>query len=239
MAQHITRKELKKDEVRETLTQGAELLLSHEKTTIYLVIVAVLVALGILGWRAHAQRQSVKASSAFDSAMAVYQAPVTSQTQGLPPGQVVFSTNSAKFTQAAKKFSDVAAQYPRTRSGRLAKYYAALCAEKLDQNNVAKKDLQELAGGDSEFASMARFALAQLDDSMGDSAGAENLYKQLMAKPSDLTPKPLVMLALAQHYSQKNPAEAAKVYAEIKAQYPDSSVSEQASQEAALLPGKS
>jgi len=239
VTQHITRKELKKDEVRETLTQGAELLLSHEKTTIYLVIVAVVIVLGIFGWRAYAQRQSVRAAAAFDGAMTVYQAPVTSQTQGLPPGQIVFTQDSAKYTEASKKFSAIGKQYPRTRSGRLAKYYAALCAEKLGQNSVAQKDLGDLAGSDGDFAAMARFALAQLDDRIGQSAEAEKLYKQLLGESSDLTPKPMVMLALAQHYGQKNPTEAAKLYAQIQTEYPDTTISDQAGQELAMLPGKS
>lgn len=240
VAQHITRRELKKDEVRETLTQGAELLLAHEKTTIYVVIVAVIIALGVLGWRAHTQRQTVKASAAFNSAMTVYEAPVIAAGQPAPPsGQLVFTQESAKYSEASKKFSEVASQYPRTRSGRLAGYYAALSAEKLGRDDVAKKALQSLAGGDGDFAAMARFALAQLDDQTGNGIEAEKLYQQLMAKPTDLAPKPLVMLALAEHYGQKNPAEAAKLYEQIRAEYPESTVAEQAGQELSLLPGKS
>jgi TolA-binding protein len=48
-----------------------------------------------------------------------------------------------------------------------------------------------------------------------------------------------VMLALAEHYSQKNPAEAAKVYGQIKTEFPGTPMAQQADQELALLPGKS
>jgi len=47
------------------------------------------------------------------------------------------------------------------------------------------------------------------------------------------------MLALAEHYGQKNPTEAAKLYAQIKSEYPDTPMAQQADQELALLPGKS
>ena len=86
---------------------------------------------------------------------------------------------------------------------------------------------------------MARFELAQLNDRMGQADEAVKNYQQLMAKPAVLVPRPVVMLALAQHYGQKNPIEAAKLYSQIKTEYPDTPIAEQADQELALLPGKS
>jgi TolA-binding protein len=65
------------------------------------------------------------------------------------------------------------------------------------------------------------------------------IYQDMIAKPSTLVPKPVVMLALAEHYGQKNPTEAAKLYAQIKSEYPDTPMAQQADQELALLPGKS
>jgi TolA-binding protein len=47
------------------------------------------------------------------------------------------------------------------------------------------------------------------------------------------------MLTLAQHYGAKNPTEAAKLYSQIKSDYPDTPIAEQADQALALLPGKS
>jgi len=54
-----------------------------------------------------------------------------------------------------------------------------------------------------------------------------------------LVPKAVVMLTLAQHYAPKNSAEAAKLLNQIKSDYPDSPIAEQADQALALLPGKS
>jgi predicted negative regulator of RcsB-dependent stress response len=237
LAQHISRKELKKDEVRDTFAHGAEAVLSHQQLTTYLLIAAVIVAVGVYGWRMYAQRQTVKAFAAFDDAMRVFQAPV-----GAPaaPGEVTYADANKKFAEAQQKFSDVASNYPRTRAGELARYYAALSFEKLDKNAQARESLQGLANGrDEDVASMARFELAGLDDRMGLGDDAAKLYQQLIAKPSLLVPKPIVMLALAQHYSEKNPSEAAKLYGQIKAEYPDTPIAEQADQALALLPSKS
>jgi predicted negative regulator of RcsB-dependent stress response len=237
LAQHISRKELKKDEVRATFAHGAEAVLSHQQLTSYLLIAAVIVAVGVFGWRTYAQRQTVKAFAAYDDAMKIFQVPV-----GVPaaPGEVTYTDANKKFADAQQKFSDVASKYPRTRAGELARYYAALSFEKLDKNSQARESLQGLSkSSDVEIAAMATFELASLDDRTGQGDEAAKLYQQLIAKPTLLVPKPIIMLALAEHYGIKNPAEAVKLYTEIKSQYPDTPVAEQADEALALLPSKS
>jgi predicted negative regulator of RcsB-dependent stress response len=234
---HISRKDLKKDEVRDTFAHGAEALLSHQQLTLYLLIAAVVIAGGIFGWRTYTEHQTVKAFADYDGAMQVFQAPV-----GAPvaPGEVSYTDANKKFTEAEQKFSAVASKYPHTRASELSRYYAALSFEKLDKNAEARALLQGLtSSSDEEVAAMARFELAGLDDRMGQGDEAAKLYQQLIAKPTVLVPKPVVMLALAQHYGQKNPAEAAKLYGQIKTDYPDTPIAEQADQALSLLPGKS
>ena len=141
----------------------------------------------------------------------------------------------------AAHLAGVSRQFPRTRPGQLAGYYAGLSDEKLDKNDEAKKWLQGLAdGGDYDLAAMARFELAQMHDRAGQSDEAVKLYQDLIAKPSVLVPKPVVMLTLAEHYSAKNnAAEATRLYSQIKSEYPDTPIAQQADQELNLLPGKS
>jgi len=237
LAQHISRKELKKDEVRETFAHGAEAVLSHRQFSSYVVAVAVVIALGVFGWRTYSQHQTVKAFAAFDAAMKVFQSPI-----GAPqaPGEVTYADENKKYTEANQKFSDVASKYPRTRAGELASYYSALSLQQLNKNDDAKKRLQALASSkDADVAAMAQFQLAALDDNQGQGDEAVKLYQQLIAKPTALVPKPVVMLALANHYSQKDPSQAAKLYTQIKSDYPDTPIAEQADQALALLPGKS
>jgi predicted negative regulator of RcsB-dependent stress response len=237
LTQHISRRELKTDEVRQTLAHGAEAVLSHQQLLLYLGIAAVVVALGFFGWGAYIQRQTVKASAAFDNAMKIFQTPVGAPTA---PGEVTYTDPKKKFGEAEQKFAAVASQYPRTHPGELARYYAALSVEELGNSDDAKKWLQGLVGSkDEEVAALAQFKLAQVEERLGHGDEAVRLYRQLIAKPTALVPKPTVLLALAQHFSEKNPAEAAKLYGQVKSEYPDTPSAEQAEQALALLPGKS
>ncbi|HTZ99884.1 MAG TPA: tetratricopeptide repeat protein [Candidatus Aquilonibacter sp.] len=237
MPQHIPRKQLKKDEVRDTLAHGADAVLSHQTLTLYILIVAILVAVGVFGWKTYSERQTVKASAEFDSAMKAFQAPVGTP----PPGETSYASDPQKFTTAAKEFADVASKYPRTHAGQLARYYAALSYEKLGKTDDARKSLQDIANGnDAEVAALAQLELAGIDDRTGQDAEAVKLYEALIAQPSVLVPKPVPMMALAEHYIRvKDPAEAAKLYGQIKADYPDTPMAEQADQALALLGGKS
>ena len=237
MPQHILRKDLKKDEFRETLAHGAEAVLSHQQLTTYVLIAAVVVAAGVFAWRTYSERQSVKANAAYDEAIRIFQAPV-----GVPPapGEPNYTDNIKKFTDAQQKFSDLAKKYPRTRAALLGRYYSALCFEKLEKNAQAQEALQGLTGSsDAEVAAMAKFELAGLDDHLGQPDAAAKLYQDLIAKPTVLVPKAFVMLTLANHYAAKNPAEAAKLYNQIKTDYPDTPIAQQADQALSLLPGKS
>jgi predicted negative regulator of RcsB-dependent stress response len=239
VAQHISRKELKKDEVRETLAHGAEAVLSHQQLMLYVLIAAVVVALGVFGWKAYTERQTVKAQAAFDDAMKTMQARIRAPGEPQEPGEITYVDEKNKFTDAERKFGDIAAKYPHTRPGQLAGYYAALTLEKLGKNEDAKKYLQGLAQSSNEdFAAIAKFELAQLNDRIGQGDEAVKLYQELMTKTSVLVPKPMVMYALAGHYAAKNPAEAAKLYTQIKTDYPDTPIANQADQALALMPGK-
>ena len=189
---HISRKELKKDEVRETFAHGAEALLSHQRLTTYTLSFVLVAAVGFFGWKTYTERQTVRASAAFDDAMKDFQAPVIAPGETPQPGGLTYVDEKMKFGDASRKFGDVAARYGRTQPGQLAKYYQALSLERLGKNEDAKQLLQELAGSsEEEFAAMAKLELASLEDRMGQPDEAVKLYQQLLAKPTVLVPKPV------------------------------------------------
>ncbi len=240
MPQHsISRKELKKDEFRDTLTHGAEAVMSHQKLFGFIITVAVFVAVAIVGWRFYAERQTVKASAALSEAMKTFQARIRTPGEATDPTEVTFVDEKIKFTDAQKKFDDIARKYPRTRPGQLALYYSALSLEKVGNNNQAAETLKKLQGSSSEdIASLAQFQLAEVYLKMGKSGDAIKIYRQLAAKPTVFVPKPLVMLALGDALAKSNPQEAAKIFNDIKKDFPETAASEEADKRLQVLNAK-
>ncbi|HEY0703469.1 MAG TPA: tetratricopeptide repeat protein [Candidatus Acidoferrales bacterium] len=241
MSEHISRKDLKHDEVRDTLAKGADAVLSHQSLAIYILIAALAVGLAVFGFKTYTERQTIKAAALYDEAMKIFSARVLAPGEPAQPGETTFTDEKTKFTQAADKFAALAKLYPRTRPGQLAEYYTGLSDERLGKTDDAKKWLQSLSdGSDYDLAAMARFELAQVHDRAGQSDEAVKIYNDLITKPSVLVPKPVVMLTLAEHYSAKNnAAEASKLYTQIKSDYPDTPIATQADQAMSQLPGKS
>src|SRR3954471_22358910 len=153
MARHISRKELKKDEFRETLTHGAEAVAAHQRLTWIIVSAALAILLAVLGWRFYSQRQTPGASADLAEAMKVYTARIRTANEPAAPEEITYVDEKNKFTDAAKRFTDVAAKYPRTQPGRVAEYYDGLCLVQLDRNEDAERQLKKVeASGDQTLA---------------------------------------------------------------------------------------
>jgi predicted negative regulator of RcsB-dependent stress response len=239
LPQHISRKELKKDEIRETLSHGAEAIASHQRDLWIYGGIAVLVVLAVLGWRYYTQTQTTKASAALADAMKVYQARIRTAAEPAQPDEVTYVDEKNKYSDAVKKFTDVANRYSRTRPGQLARYYAALSLEKLARYDEAENDLKSLESSrDESLSALARFKLAQVYDEAGKGSQAVQLYEDLTTKPSLFVPKPIVLLALADHYSGSDPTQAAKLYNQIKTEFPDTQAAQEADQRLQLLQAK-
>ena len=238
MAQHILRKDLKKDEIREKLVSGVESVASHQQALWIVVTVALVVALAVFGWNSYARRQTAKASAALDDAMKIFQARIRAPGEPADPVEVTYLDEKNKFTDAEKKFLAVVGQYGRTKPGQTARYYAALSEAQLKQYAEAEKNLgQVVSGGDENLASLAKYKLAEVYLQENKGSQAVDLYRQLSDKPSVFVPKPMAMLALADYYRKTDPAQATKLYNQVKQEFPDAAA--EADQGLELLNSKS
>jgi len=236
---HISRKDLKKDEVRETFAHGAEAVALHKRGFTEIVTVVLLIAVAVFGWRWYTQWQTGKASIELADAMKIYNARIRQAGEPVNPGEPSYFDEKIKYDDAAKKFAAVGDRYARTRPGQEAKYFQALCDEKLARNDRAASELEALGkSSNPDLAPLAKFRLAGLYANMGKTAQAIQLYQDLMAKPSILVPKPLTMLALADLYSKSNPAEASRLLNQVVQEFPQSPAAEEATKrlEAAAAP---
>jgi predicted negative regulator of RcsB-dependent stress response len=225
----ISRKDLKKDEFREAFTHGGEAVASHQGLTAIILGGIAVIALAVFGWRYYAQHQTAQASTAMGEALRIFDARIRAAGEPTQPGEITYVDEKNKYEDAAKKFTGVADSYSRTRPGQQARYFDALCQIHLGRDAAAEAELTKLSdSGNDDVASLAKFQLASLDVKNGKSAQAIPLYQSLIANPTVLEPKPLVMLALADVYSKTSPAEATKLLTQIKTEFPNTPAADEA-----------
>ena len=240
MSDHISRKELKQDKVRETFEHGAEAVLSH--TTILTIALAaiVVIAAGYFGWRLYSQHRDSQAQAALDDAMKIFTAPLAEPGQPTLPGELTYADPAKRAADAQVKFVAVADHWPSTKPGKLARYYSALCLMDQDKLNQASEELKKLeAGGDKELGALAKFQTALIAERNGKKDEAINELKALSTSGSVLVPKAMVLLEMANVLSQTDPKQATTVYEQLKKDYPNTSVADQADRGLELLASKS
>ncbi len=204
---------------------------SHKQVTLIALFTVLLVLAGYGGWSIYSDRQTSAAAGALDGAMKAYMGRVGAPVPGEPndPSEMSYADESAKFNDAAQKFGVVADKYPNTSPGRLARYYQALSLENLDRQNQAVEHLKKISSGsDKELAAMAQYQTAVIYARTGKPEDAAKLFRALADKPSTFITRPLALLELAGVLRQTNPKEAANVYQQIKKEFPDTTLAEQA-----------
>jgi hypothetical protein len=231
VTEHISRKELKQDKIKETFEHGAEAVYSHSKLAAILAVVLLVALCGYGGWKLYNDRQTAKAEVGFDAAMKVYGARIAGTPEQGPadPNDVVYPNEDARAQAAVPKFLEVADKYPNTNPGRLARYYTALCYESMEHANQALEELKKVSGGsDKELAAMAQYQTSVIYERTGKTAEAIKILRALADKPTVLVPHPVVLLDLAGLLRQSNPQEAISLYQQVKKDYPGPGISEEA-----------
>jgi predicted negative regulator of RcsB-dependent stress response len=231
-----TRSALKKDDVFIHSTQASLDWIAENRSKALRISIAVVVviALAIAGVVFY-QHRSQAASNAFGRAASVYGTPIADPAQPAPPGMKTFPTAADRAKVANPLFEDVAKHYGGTTAGHNALYFAALTAAEMGNSSAAEADFRK-AGDlhDANLASLAHLALANLLTQHGQTAEAIKLYQDLIHHPSVTVPAATAQLQLAQLYEATNkPAEANKIYAQLKAKDPATAAGQIAAQKLA------
>jgi len=229
VSEHISRKELKHDAVRETFEHGAEAVLSHTRIASIALIVAIVIASGFVGWKFYSQRQNNQAQAELDDATRIFNAPLAVPGQPPIPGEPIYSDSAQRETDAQVKFAAVANKFPGTKAGKLGRYYSALCLMDLDKLNQASEELNRLdAGSDKELSALAQYQKALIAERSGKNDDAIRLLRALSTTGAVLVPKPLVLLELAGLLRASDPKEATNIYEQLKKEYPNSAIVDEA-----------
>lgn len=209
MPSHLTRKELKQDNVALRVEETFGFLSAHRSQTIQLVGAALVLALIIgvtLFYRSsrHESRQLL-----LGDAITLQNAPV-----GAPPpnGGPSFATETAKRDAVYKAYEKLSSEQSGSAEGYIAEY--TLAGLDVDSGKLpdARKKYQDVADhADKNYASLGKLALAQLDFAENKISDGQALLKDLMEHPTDLVSKNQATFALAKGIANTQPEEARKL----------------------------
>ena len=212
-----TRHALKQDKLITTTQTGLDWLQEHRESAIRTSIVAVLVLAALIAGLVTYYHRSDAAELAFGGAIDTYSAPLAQPGQPATPGEKTFATAALRAKAANEQFNQIAERYGMLRPGRTALYFAGVTALEMGQTGTAETDLQKVADShDTNLAALAKLALAGLYQNTNRDSKAVVLYQQLIAKPTTTVPANAARLQLAALYETTNPAEAQRIYAQLK-----------------------
>ncbi len=217
-----TRHQLKEDRFAEAAKGTVHWAAAHRgKVTAVSVTAAVLLVAGLGGWLFLRHRDG-QASIALGAAMRTYTTQLRSPDAPEQPGVRSFASAKERAQAAQKEFLDIGTRYSYTKSAEVARYMAGLVAVDLGDVAVAERELGAIAGSHNrDLAPLAKMALASLYRSQKREADAVKLYKELIDQPTRTVPKSMAQLELAGMYEASNPAEAMRLYQQVKAEDPN------------------
>lgn len=213
-----TRHKLKQDHFVAATTHGLHWAGENRRSVITTVVILLAVIVLLVGGAATYNYRSDAAANAFGSAMQVYTTAIAAPGEPVPSGTKTFASAAERAKAAHELFAAAASSYSFTPAGHNALYFAGLTDIELGQTASAESELQKLTGSmDRNLAALAKVALASLYHQSGRDAQAIELYKQLIAKPSETETEGMAKLQLATLYESTGRAdEAKKIYAELK-----------------------
>jgi len=216
VSDHLTRKELKTDQVAVTVGQGVHYFTAHKQqvTRIAAIVVAVAVVAGGFYW--YRSAQSTARQTALAEAFAAESTPVSVQQAG---GPATFPTDQAKKEAVVKAFSKVQTEYAGSDEAYIAEYYMAgqdVDDAKMDSAKKRYQDVADHAG--KNYSSLAKLALAQILFAENKNAEAEKILRDLIENPTDLVSKDQASITLAHGIIATKPEEAKKLLTPIASQ---------------------
>jgi len=239
---HISRHELKQDQLRTTFEEFEEYAKQHYKEIVTVAGIVIVVAGLAGGLKVYRDRQEAEANQQLGTALRTFRAYVGPTPEGsLIPGMETFPTARDRYKKALEQFQQVLQKYsrfPEPKAVAIARYHVGLCQGQLGDHAAAVKTLEEAArNSDRNLAALAQFALAGELVKAGKVEEGAKLYQALAAHPTSTVPEATARLALADAYRATQPAKARQIYAELEKKFgSDATVAQVLKEQIASLP---
>jgi tetratricopeptide (TPR) repeat protein len=221
---HISRHELKQDQLRTTYEEFEEFFKKKYREILTVVGIAVVVGGLAGGLKIYQARQEAEANVQLATALRTFLAYVGPASQvNAMPGRQSFPTAQTKYKKALEQFQEVIqkhARFPQPKATEIARYHVGLCQAQLGERDAAIKTLQDAArSSDRELAALAQFALAGELVKAGKIDDAAKIYNELASRPTSTMPEATARLALADAYRLTQPAKARAIYQQLERQF--------------------
>ncbi|MFL6352972.1 MAG: tetratricopeptide repeat protein [Bryobacteraceae bacterium] len=212
MTRHELKEQLQHDHFKDAVSEAVTYAFANPKILVRWIVLAVIILVlvgGTLWFTAY--KKSIR-QEALAAALHVIETPVGTASQA--PNS--YPTQDAKQQAEIKVLSDMVAKYGGTREGLIAQYYLGTVKVERKDPKGAESDLRRVADSKSEFAPLAKVALAQLYAGENRIAEAKTLLRSIADKPSDLVSKAQADILLAQLDLTTNPQEAKRILQSLK-----------------------
>jgi tetratricopeptide (TPR) repeat protein len=214
-----TRHALKQDKFVSATTSGLEWIGANRGNVVAWSVGIVLALAIVVTSIIVIEKREDAANQLLGQAMDIYETPLTQPNQPVEPGMKTYATSADRAKAAYPLFRQTADQYGWLTAGRMAQYFAGVTELDLGQQSGAQADLEKASHlANSNVASLAKIALANLYAQTGRSSQAVTLFQDVIAHPTTTVPKAAAQLQLAAMYESMQPQEARRLYAEIKDQ---------------------
>jgi tetratricopeptide (TPR) repeat protein len=220
MTQKISRRDLKRNDLAETMGKTVEYVTGHRRGVTEAIAIAVAVGVLVGGFLLYRAWLGRSAGKSLSEAIGVLETPLASDASaaGAPK---TFASAAERLTEAEKLLQKAAA-HGSTRSGRAAQVIlAANGADKPGQSIEVFEKAARLSK--SESAAAAEIDAAKLLAAQGKTTEAIDRLKRAIESPASAAPKDALLFTLAGIYEQSgSPADARATYQRLITDYPNS-----------------
>lgn len=239
MADHLSRQDLKRNELGEALEAGIHYAEDHLRTI--LLAAGGLLVVALAGWGVFAWQSSRKANANELLARALSVAGAEVVESGARPDDPLrpsFASESARRARALELFTELEDRYGSTSVGRVANVYLGEAAYEAGDRERARRYWEAYLEGDarSAVAATVRVNLFRLDREEGKAEALAATLQKLLEDPARSLPGDVLLYQLALTHDQLGrTAEARAAYRRIVDEHPQSPYYQTAQQQSSSL----